>query len=120
MNTTQNLQKEIEEQAISWGDALKIGDHRTANRNNSAITKIARRFKKDKNIGEIILVPLLKHANPSVRLMASVHALDLEIHIQEAEDVLKQVASDPNIHVVQLMAQINLQKWDKKKNTKPV
>jgi hypothetical protein len=116
MNAIQNLQKEIEEQAISWGDAIIIGDHRTANRKNSAITKIAKRFRKDRSLGEVILVPLLKNTNPSVRLMASIHALDLEIHIKEAEDVLTQVASDPNIHVVQLMAQINLQKWRIKNN----
>jgi hypothetical protein len=118
MNTIQNLEKEIEEHAISWGDAIIIGDHRTANRNNSAINRVAKRLKKDRKLGEIVLVPLLKHTNPSVRLMASVHALDLDIHTQEAEDVLEKVAGDPNIHVVQLMAQINLQKWNKKKNMK--
>jgi hypothetical protein len=111
MTTIQEIQKEIEAQAISWGEAIVIGDHRTANRKNSAITKIAKMFKKDRNLGELILVPLLKHINPSVRLMASVHALDLGIDAQEAQDVLAQVAGDPNIHVVQLMAKINLQKW---------
>ena len=113
----QNLQKDIEELAISWGEALKVGNHKTANRQNSAITKIARKFKKDKNLGELVLTPLFKNSNASVRLLASVQALDLEIHIQEAEDVLIQVASDSNIHVVQLMAKINLQQWNEKKHS---
>jgi len=121
MTIIQNLQKEIEEHAILWGNALIIGDHKTANKHNSAITKIVRRFKKDRNLGEAILLSLLKSPNSSVVLLASVHSLDLEIHIQEAENKLKQVAGNPNIHVVQLMAQINLQKWDEKKcnKTKP-
>jgi hypothetical protein len=118
MKTMQKLQKEIEDYAISWGDALKMGDHRTANRKNSAINKIAQKFGKDKNLGENILVPLLNHPDPSVRLMASVHALNMEIHQNEAEVVLTQIAGDSNIHVIQLMAQINLQKWNEKKNSK--
>jgi ribonuclease HI len=113
MDTIQNIQRKIEEQAISWGEALKIGDHRTANRKNSEITKIAKIIRKDRNLGEMILVPLLKHTNPSVRLLASVHALDLDIHIKEAEGTLTQIAGDTNNHVIQLMAQINLQKWKK-------
>lgn len=119
MKSVQDFQKEIEELAISWGEALKTGDHRTANRQNSAITRIAKKFKKDKNLGELVLVPLLQHANPSVRLLASVHALDQGIHIQGAESTLINIASNPNIHVIQLMAQINLSQWNKKKAALP-
>lgn len=115
MGNIQSIQKDFEESASLWGEALKVGDHRTANRQNSAVTKIAKKFKQDKNLGESVLMPLLKHPVPSVRLLASVHALDLEIHEREAEDVLAQLASNPNIHVVQLMARINLQKWNEKK-----
>ncbi len=118
MATIQSIQTDIEALATSWGEALKIGDRRTANRLNSAITRIANKFKRDRSLGEAVLTPLLKHPVPSVRLFASIHSLDLEINIQEAEDVLARVASDPNIHVVQLMAQINLQKRnEKKRNT---
>ena len=72
MMATENLRQDIEELAVSWGEALKIGNHRVANKKNSAITKIAKEFKKDKEIGELVLVPLLKHRNASVRLQASV------------------------------------------------
>jgi hypothetical protein len=117
MKSVQDFQKDIEELAISWGEALKIGDYRTANKQNSTITRIAKKFRKDKNLGESILVPLLQHTNPSVRLLASVHVLDQGIHIQEAESTLINIASDPNIHVINLMAQINLSQWNKKKAT---
>jgi hypothetical protein len=115
MSDIQKLQKNIEELAVSWGEALKIGDHRNANKQNSAITKIAKRFRKDKKLGEAVLVPLLGHLNPSVRLMASVQALDQEIQIRESEDILIKIANDPTNHVVGLMAQINLSEWNKKK-----
>jgi len=115
MKRGQDFQKDIEELAISWGEALKTGDHRTANRQNNTITGIAKKFKKDKDLSASILAPLLQHPNPSVRLLASVHALDQGIHIQEAENTLIDVANDPNIHVIQVMAQINLSQWNKKK-----
>jgi len=116
MKSAQDFQRDIEELAIFWGEALKNGDHRTANRQNNAITRIAKKFMKDQKLGETILVPLLKHPDPSVRLFASIHALDQGIHVQEAESALAKVASDPNIHVIQLMAQINLTEWNKRKN----
>ena len=115
MSDIKNIQRDIEELATSWGEALVIGNHRMANKKNSAVTKIAKEFKKDKKLGESILVPLFQHPNASVRLLASVHALDQGIHIEEAEDTLINLAKDQNIHVIQLMAQINLAQWDKKK-----
>lgn len=118
MSAIQNVQKDIEELAISWGEALKIGDHRKANSQNRAITKIAKRFRKDKQLGEAVLIALLGHPNPSVRLMASVHALDHEIHIQESEDTLIKIVNDPTNHVIGLMAQINLAEWNKKTRAK--
>jgi len=115
MSDIQTLQRDIEELAISWGEALKIGDHRKANMQNSAVARIAKGFGKDKKLGEAVLVPLLRHPNPSVRLLASVHTLDLGIHIQESEDTLIRIADDPSIRVIRLMAQINLSEWNKKK-----
>jgi hypothetical protein len=117
MNAVHDLQNNIEVLAISWGESLKLGDHRNVNKYNNAITKIVKPFKKDKDLGKLVLVPLLKHPDPSVRLLTSVHALDLGIHIQESEDVLVKIANDPDIHVIRLMAQINLSIWNKKKQT---
>jgi hypothetical protein len=67
-----------------------------------------------------VLVPLLEDADPSVRLMASVHALDLGIRRQQAEQVLSEIASNPDIHVIRLMAQINLADWRKRASTDSV
>ena len=72
-------------------------------------------MKNEEQLGEQVLVPLLQHSNPAVRLLASVHALDQGVHVEEAENTLVSLANDPNIHVVQLMAQINLAQWSKKK-----
>lgn len=116
MNTSQNIQKDFEEHAIIWGEALRKGEHRMANRQNRVVTKIAQNFKNDRRLGELVLMDLFRHPNPSVQLLSSVHALDLGIHIQKAEEVLTKVAANPNIHVIQLMAQINLAKWKEKKN----
>jgi hypothetical protein len=115
MSNIQTLQRDIEELAISWGEALKIGDYRKANKQNSAVTRLTREFINDKKLGEAVLIPLLRHPSPSVRLLASVHALDLGIHTQESEDTLISIAGDPSIRAIRLMAQINLSEWNKKK-----
>lgn len=116
MKEVLEFQNRLTELAIAWGDAFTIGDHQTANRHNSAITRLAKKFKKNQKLGEAILAPLLSHSNPSVRLFASIHALDQYILLQEAETVLTQIAKDPNIRLIPLMAHINLSNWEKKKN----
>ncbi len=118
MKNTQEMQKELIELSISWGDAFTNGDHRTANKQNNRIAKIIMRFSKDKIYSEAVLIPLLTHAYPSVRLLASVYALELEIHTQQAEIVLTNIAEDPNIRLIPMMAKINLSNWNKKKNKK--
>ena len=120
MKTMQDIKNKIEELAVSWGEALIIGDYRNSNKYNKKITKIVESFKADKILGESILIPLLNHPNPSVRLHASVHALELEIHIQEAEGELTNLANNPDIHVIGLTAKINLAEWQKKKKAQPV
>jgi hypothetical protein len=114
-DATQELRDKLVELAIAWGGAFTIGDHRTANRCNSAITKIAKQFQKDRELGESILVPLFVHPNPAVRLFASIHALDQNIQVGEAETILTEIAEDPNIRLIPVMAQINLSNWIKKK-----
>jgi hypothetical protein len=117
MKNLQKIRDQFVELAIEWGDAFTTGDHRTANRRNSAVTKIANKFKDDENLGTAILVPLFTHPNPSVRLFASIHALDQNIEIGRAESILTQMAADSSIRLLPLMAEINLSNWHKKKNT---
>jgi len=107
------LQRSIQALAASWSEALKAGNHRKANSKNAAISKVARRLRKDKRLSESVLGPLLGDADPSVRLMASVHSLDLGIRLQQAEQVLEEIANNPNIPVIRLMARIGLANWRK-------
>jgi hypothetical protein len=118
MKDVQELQNELIDLAVSWAEAFVTGDHQKANKQNSAITRVAKKFKKNKNIGEAVLTPLLAYPNPAVRLLASVHALDQNIQVQEAEVVLTSIATDSNIRLISLMAQINLSNWNKKKKAK--
>jgi hypothetical protein len=118
MKTPQQIQEELIERATSWGDALSRGDSRLANKQNSKIAKIARKLQEDKILYETVLIPLLAHSNPSIRLMASVYALDLEIHTDEAESVLTAIVEDPKSGLIRMMAHINLSNWNKKKSAK--
>lgn len=117
MLDSNKLQQNYVEIAVSWGEAIKTGDHQAANRLNKVLMKIFKELKKDATLAEMVLAPLLSHLNPSVRLSASVDALNVGIHVKEAETVLISLASDSKIHVMQTMAQINLSEWNKKKDT---
>lgn len=116
MKNSQDIQKELVDLAIAWGEAFASGNHRTANKMNSAIAKITKRFDKNKSLGETVLIPLLDNSNPSVRLMASVYTLEMGIHTQKAEAVLTSIAKDPNIRLIPMMAKINLSQWNEKKS----
>ena len=119
MDSIQDFQAAIERSAVAWGEAIKIGNHREANKLNNKVTRIVKAFKENKVIGKSVLIPLLGNPNPSVRLLAAIHALDLEIQTQDAESVLNDIANDPSIRLVRLMAQINLEKWNQKKTQTP-
>ena len=115
MKDVKKLQEEYVALAASWGEALKIGDNRTANKLNSVLMKMVKKIQNDNQLGENVIIPLLTHVNPAVRLSASVDALKLGLQIQDAEIALSAVANDEHIHVIQLMAQISLSEWTKKK-----
>ena len=111
------IQEEYTALAISWGQAIEIGDHRVANKQNNALMRIVKKIQKDIQIAQNVLIPLFGHSDPAVRLTSSVDALNLGLSIQKAEKILSAVAADENAGVVQLMAQINLTEWNKKRNT---
>jgi hypothetical protein len=117
MKSVQDFQSDIERFATAWGEALKIGNHKVANKLNNKLTKIAKEFKGDKTLGESVLTPLLKHPNPSVRLIAAVHALDQEVSSKDAEKALTEIANDPNIRVIRLTAKILLTKNRTRENS---
>jgi hypothetical protein len=118
MKDTQSIQGKFIALATEWGAAFSSGDSRSANRHNSAITKLVRQFKNDSVNTKAILVPLLDHAEPAVRLQASVHALDQGIAVEKAEAVLKGIEERRNMGLLPMMARINLIKWNENKSGK--
>lgn len=119
MRKIQNYPK-IEESfikfSINWGNAITDGDHRTANSQNAKIYQLIVRNKGDRELISQLVDTLMGHPNPSVRLMASVYALDQSIDIQTAESVLSEIAENPDYQIIRLMAQINLSTWKKSIN----
>jgi hypothetical protein len=115
MKTLEETRAEIIQMASSWGNAFATGDSRTGNRLNRKIGQIMEKYREDREQSESLLLPCLAHANPSVRLMASVWALELGIHTQEAETILTRIKNDQTIGLVSMMAVIHLSKWNDKK-----
>lgn len=120
MTDFKKQQEEYTSLAISWGEAITSGDHRTANKCNSALMRITKKLQKDIQLAEYVLISLFEHTNPAVRLTSSVDALNLGLSIQKAEETLFAVANDENARVVRLMAQINLTEWNKKKKSESI
>jgi hypothetical protein len=113
-NNAGDIQKRIIEYAIAWADAEDEGNSKKANRINSKINRIVAVFEQNKDQGIEILVPLLSHNDPTVRLFASVHALDQGIEIKKAENNLNLIAHDSTVPATSVMAYINLDIWRKK------
>src|SRR5512140_2330762 len=86
--------------ATLHGDAIKIGDHKAANRHYSQLRKIYRDFEQDRDLAESTLMKLFRHPNASVRIWASAHALGLGTHDKEAVSILQQLAADNSIEIL--------------------
>jgi len=117
MSNIENLQREFETIAISWGEAINNGKSRIANKFHRKLVRIGKKFDTDRSLGEGVLIPLLKHSDPAVRYQASAYALALEILVQEAESVLARIVEDPEL-IIGAIAYINQVEWNKKKNAK--
>ncbi|MEO5625631.1 MAG: hypothetical protein ABIQ70_06470 [Dokdonella sp.] len=99
--------------AKSYGEALKKGDHKSANDAHSVIRSAFLKLS-DLGSGEAVL-SLLGDENLAVRYSAAVDALSFSS--REAESVLEGVVSGP-ASPIRLMAQISLSEWRKHKQVK--
>lgn len=119
MKTQTNLTKiksQFLEYATRWEIAILNGDHRTANRLNKLLTNIQNKLRKDPGSVRELLLPLLKHSNPAVRLFSSLDILEIENENKEAETVLCELAKNQNIGLIHSISQISLSNWKKSKD----
>ncbi len=114
LENNEEIQNEIINHAIIWASELNQGNDKKANRHNTKIYQIISIFKEDKDKSKEILIPLLQHHDPSVRLFASIYALYQEIEIDRSVKILENLANDQNARGISLMAYINLIEWRKK------
>ncbi len=112
----EEIQEVIIESAIQWANEINEGNSKNANRLNSKINKVTNGFKDNQEQTIRILVPLLQNDDPSVRLFASIHSLNLGIEVERCLQILRDLADDHSTRGVCIMAYINLKKWNKHNN----
>jgi hypothetical protein len=112
------LQKAYVETASTWGNCVIDGNHKTANRMNRGLIRLRNKINRNSDLATEVLLPLLDHNDPAVRLSAATDMLQIGISQEKAELTLFNLSNNPNIHVLQLMAKINLSMWEEKKEIK--
>jgi hypothetical protein len=73
-----------------------------------------------KPVPDLRLEILFQNENPSVRGWAAAYALDLNIKIDKAAEVLRSISEDPKFGIFGFNAKITLQEWEKKNHISPL
>ncbi|NJL26602.1 MAG: DUF2019 domain-containing protein [Thermoanaerobaculia bacterium] len=94
--------------AVEYGDAMKIGDPRSAKRHRDRVATAYRRLVEHGGTGQASLLALLATNDLAVRYMTAVHALDFAP--TEGERVLIDIMNGPP-SPLRLLAQISLSQW---------
>ena len=112
------------ELAKAWGSALNRGDSKTANKYHRKLSKFVLEIEKDKSLSEALFLPLLDHADLSVKYWTIVEAFRLGISVNKAEQLLQAIVSDPivdpSIGGIKSMAYIILLEWKKDKSERKI
>jgi hypothetical protein len=114
MKNTDILLEEYITVAVTHGRATIDGDHETANKQYTTLTKLYRKLENDYSFAETFLEELFNHTNASVKTWAAAHALGLNLKEDEALEILKTISEDRSIGIVRLDAEMILKEWVKK------
>ena len=113
-NQSSLIQKYINA-AIANGEAVKVGNHRVANREYAKLTRIYRKLEKDHSLANTIINELLQNPNHLVFGWASAHALGLNISVDKAEKLLDEITKMSGIGILRLDAEMTLKEWRRKR-----
>ena len=100
--------------AITHGKATLEGDHKTANKQYSKLTKLYRTLENDESFAEACLEKLFDHTNASIRIWTAAHALGLNINVDQAIRVLQEASKDRSLGILRLDAEMTLKEWQQK------
>ena len=91
--------------------ASTSADNKKNNKAMKMLQKIHADFEKDIQTADSILSELLKHENACVRSGAATHCVALGIRLEEAENVLLDVAKTSENRVISFNAWATLKVW---------
>lgn len=92
---------------------IQEGDHRKANNAYKNLTKLYRKFEKDRELAESSLGILFNETSSAVRLWAAAHAIGLKFQISIAEKILEEIAQNDKKSVLGFSAEMTLKEWKK-------
>lgn len=114
MKDIENIQKDYKEFAILHWKASREGDHKTANKNYSKLTKIYKMFLNNEDLKKVVLPILLNDSNYSVQAWAASHCLGLGIYKEEAVAKLEEISRKPREKAPSFEAKTTLEVWREK------
>lgn len=83
-------------------------------KHNKSMKKLAEMCKKlsyDKNNAEIIYNTLMKHDDENIRAIAAFHSLSLNINLEKAQEVLRNIIENTNNPIEKFNAEMLLKAW---------
>lgn len=89
-------------------------------KHNIAMKKLAEIYNElsnDKNNAKIVYNKLMNDNDESIRMMAAVHSLSLNINMDKAEEVLKEIIGNANNPIEKFNAEMILINWKEGKLT---
>jgi len=116
MKDIKDLIEEYRKAAILHGEATEEGDYKLANKQHSKLTKIYKILEKDNELQEKVLGQLLKDENIYISSWAAAHCLGLNIYVDEAVNVLKEISKRKGF--VGFNAEMILRIWKEKAKLK--
>jgi HEAT repeats len=112
--TVNRLLQDYIDAAILHGEASARGNYKVANKQYTNLTRIYKRFEKDKITANNLLGELLQHENTSVRIWAAAHALGLKIETEKAVKTLEEASRDNSVGILRLNAEMTLKEWNER------
>lgn len=114
MSNIESILQQYKLAAGSHGNALQIGDKKTANKQYTVLKNIYKALQKDTQLQNEVLKMLLLDSNHHISAWAAAHSLGLMIHIEDANRVLEELSLRKDIGIARLDAEMTLKAWKEK------
>ncbi len=103
--------------AVAHCEAVENGNAKKAYKESSNLIRMGKKLETDRLFAEAVIKELLNNPNQMVLGWAAADALWLNIDIENAQTILKEIIETPEFPLLSFTADMNLKEWRKKQET---